>query len=57
MYRTGLNRLLTVLDGQITEVDDAMSLKIVEKINETMTLMDDIIEEELLELDLTDKRD
>jgi hypothetical protein len=41
----------------ITEVDDAMSLKIVEKINETMTLMDDIIEEELLELDLTDKRD
>ena len=50
----GLSKLFTRL---ITEVDDAMSLKIVEKINETMTLMDDIIEEELLELDLTDKRD
>jgi len=50
----GLSKLFTRL---ITEVDDAMSLKIVEKINETMALMDAIIEEELLELDLTDKRD
>lgn len=50
----GLSKLFTRL---ITELDDAMSLKIVEKINETMALMDAIIEEELLELDLTDKRD
>ena len=50
----GLSKLFTRL---ITEVDDAMSLKIVEKINETMALIDVIIEEELLELDLTDKRD
>jgi len=50
----GLSKLFTRL---ITEVDDAMSLKIVDKINETMALMDAIIEEELLELDLTDKRD
>lgn len=50
----GLSKLFTRL---ITEVDDAMSLKIVEKINDTMALMDAIIEEELLEIDLTDKRD
>ena len=50
----GLSKLFTRV---ITAVDDAMSLKIVDKINETMALMYTIIEEELLELDLTDKRD
>lgn len=50
----GLSSLFTRL---ITETDDRMSLKIVEKINDTMNQIDNIIIEELLEIDLTNKRD
>lgn len=50
----GLSTLFTML---ITETDNRTSLRIVEKINDTMNQMDNLIMEELLELDLTDKRD
>ena len=49
----GLSTLFTML---ITETDNRTSLKIVEKINDTMNQMDNLIMEELLEIDLTDKR-
>ena len=50
----GLSTLFTIL---ITETDNRTSLRIVEKINDTMNQMDNLIMEELLEIDLTDKRD
>lgn len=50
----GLSTLFTML---ITETDNRTSLKIVEKINDTMNQMDNLIMEELLEIDLTNKRD
>lgn len=50
----GLSTLFTML---ITETDNRTSLRIVEKINDTMNQIDNIIMEELLEIDLTDKRD
>ena len=50
----GLSTLFTML---ITETDNRTSLRIVEKINDTMNQMDNLIMEELLEIDLTDKRD
>lgn len=50
----GLSTLFTML---ITETDDKTSLRIVEKINDTMNQMDNLIIEELLEIDLTNKRD
>lgn len=50
----GLSTLFTML---ITETDNRTSLKIVEKINDTMNQMDNLIMEELLEIDLTNQRD
>lgn len=49
----GLSTLFTML---ITETDNRTSIKIVEKINDTMNQIDNIIMEELLEIDLTNKR-
>jgi hypothetical protein len=50
---SGLSSLFSRL---ITETDERTISKIVEKINSTMDTIDTIIEENLLELDLTSKR-
>lgn len=49
----GLSHLFTSL---ITETNDDVSLKIVERINETMNQIDNLIMEDLLEIDLTKTR-
>jgi hypothetical protein len=51
---SGLSSLFTSL---ITETDEKVALRIIDKINDTMDLIDNIITEELMEIDLTSKRD
>jgi hypothetical protein len=49
----GLSNLFTAL---ASEVSDKAAKKIIERINSTLDTIDNIIEEELLELDLTKTR-
>jgi hypothetical protein len=49
----GLSNLFTAL---ASEVSDKAAKKIIERINSTLDTIDNIIEEDLLEMDLTKKR-
>ena len=49
----GLSNLFTAL---ASEVNDKVAKKIIERINTTLDTIDNIIEEELLEMDLTKTR-
>ena len=49
----GLSNLFTAL---ASEVSDKVAKKIIERINSTLDTIDNIIEEDLLEMDLTKKR-
>lgn len=51
---SGLSTLFTSL---IYESDTKIALKIIEKINDTMDLIDNLINEELIGIDLSSKRD
>lgn len=51
---SGLSTLFTSL---IYEGDTKIALKIIEKINDTMDLIDNVINEELIGIDLSSKRD
>lgn len=51
---SGLSNLFTSL---IYESDTKIALKIIEKINDTMDLIDNVINEELIGIDLSSKRD
>jgi hypothetical protein len=50
----GLSNLFTAL---ASEVDNKVAKKIIERINTTLDTIDNIIEEDLLEMDLTKTRD
>jgi hypothetical protein len=49
----GLSNLFTAL---ASEVNDKVAKKIIERINTTLDTIDNIIEEDLLEMDLTNRR-
>jgi hypothetical protein len=49
----GLSNLFTAL---ASEVDNKVAKKIIERINTTLDTIDNIIEEDLLEMDLTNRR-
>lgn len=51
---SGLSNLFTSL---IYEGDTKIALNIIEKINDTMDLIDNVINEELIGIDLSSKRD